>query len=380
MQLKHSLMLCQFLAATTLLSEDYISVQYMGYDEDSGRTTIMAPSIEISKDFGVDYNLKANFIHDAISGASPTWYDSTSGASVTVNKHTLNPDHIVYDNIDYEEHRNALGATLTSRFASRDELSIGFHYSNEHDYSSFEGSAEYLYYLDSSKNRSLSIGGSYQSNEVIIECSLNTGDCDGSSGASVRSSVNVVSGEIGFTQILDKTSLIKASVFYIGEEGYLSNPYMRVVRNYATTPTITKESKPDSRSAYGTLLQYTKSFYDVLSMQLSYRFYNDDWKLMSHTANSALYYEYNDALLFGAGFRYYHQSEASFYSDQIDYFTDEQYASSDRRMSQFDAFDYMIMGSYDISHDLSINLSLNYYDQPDHFNALSYSAAFIYKF
>ena len=155
---------------------------------------------------------------------------------------------------------------------------------------------------------------------------------------------------------------------------------MRVVRNYATAPTITEETKPDSRSAYGTLLQYTKSFYDVVSMQLSYRFYNDDWKLMSHTANSALYYEYNDALLLGAGFRYYHQSEASFYSDQIDYFTDEQYASSDRRMSQFDAFDYMIMGSYDISHDLSINVSLNYYDQPDHFNALSYSAGFIYKF
>ena len=109
-------------------------------------------------------------------------------------------------------------------------MTIGGNYSTEHDYDSTELSTEYLHYLDSSKNQSITIGGSYQKNDVSIYCKLNTGACDSSSGASEKiKDLEVITTEIGFTQILDKTSLIKGSIFYINEDGYLSNPYMRVV-------------------------------------------------------------------------------------------------------------------------------------------------------
>jgi len=40
MQLRLSLVTCSLLALSSLGAEDYVSIQYMSYDEDSGRTTI----------------------------------------------------------------------------------------------------------------------------------------------------------------------------------------------------------------------------------------------------------------------------------------------------------------------------------------------------
>jgi hypothetical protein len=92
MQLRLSVVASSILLSSYAIAEDFVSVQYMSYDEDSGRTTISTPIIEINKDFGADYTLNASFTNDTVSGASPTYYDSASGASAKV------PDGVVYSN------------------------------------------------------------------------------------------------------------------------------------------------------------------------------------------------------------------------------------------------------------------------------------------
>jgi len=381
MQLKLSLITCSLLATTSLMAEDYVTIEYMGYDEESGRTTISTPSIEINKDFGADYTLNLSVAHDSVSGASPIFHDSSSGASAKIPDGTINPNDIEYSNVDYEDERTAVGVNLTKRFESRDELTVGGNYSKEHDYESKEMSIEYLHYLDSSKNQSISIGTSYQKNDVSVYCSLNTDECDSSSGASEKvKDLDVISSEIGFTQTIDKTSQLKASLFYISEDGYLSNPYMRVVREYNTNPKITEDKKPNSRKAYGALFQYSKALNEKLTTVSSYRFYTDDWDISSHTLKSELYYEFNDKLTTGVGLRYYTQSEAEFYNSSMDYFTNQTHASSDRRMSSFDSLNYKLSGDYKISSDISVNASLNYYDQPDYFDAFYYNVGVKYLF
>ncbi len=363
------------------MAEDYVSVEYMGYDKESGRTTISTPSIEINKDFGADYTANLSVMHDSVSGATPIYHDSSSGASAKIPEGTIYKNDIEYSDVDYEDERTAVTLSLTKRFESRDELTIGGNYSKEHDYESKEMSVEYLHYLDSSKNQSISIGTSYQKNDVSVYCSLNTDECDSSSGASEKvKTLDVFSAEIGFTQVIDKTSQLKSSLFYINEDGYLSNPYMRVVRDYNRNPKLTQEEKPDSRKAYGALVQYSKALSDRLTTVSSYRFYSDDWEINSHTLNGELYYEFNDKLTTGVGLRYYTQSEAKFYNASADYFTDQTYASSDRRMSSFDSLNYKLSGDYKISSDISINASLNYYDQPDYFSAFYYNLGVKYKF
>ncbi len=383
MQLKTrlSIVTCSLLLASSLAAEDYVSVQFLQYDESDDRTSISSPSIEISKDLGVDYNLKVGLTTDSVSGASPTWYDSTSGASAYSREKGIHKDDVKYDNVEYDDKRVAINALLTTRFASRDELKLGLNYSHENDYEAREVSAEYLHYLGANKNQSLSFGLSYQANSVDVVCIENSA-CDGSSGASgMTSDIDVISTEVGFTQIIDQDSLAKASLFYIGEDGYLSNPYMNVVRETGPNSSIVDvvaESKPDKRVAYGATLQYTVALTDRLSSNNRYRFYSDDWDIMSHTLSSELYYALGKSWLFGAGVRFYTQSEAEFYD--AGYFSDEEHASSDERMRAFEAVGYKINATYKISQAVSVNAGLNYYDQQDSFNATYYNAGLKYSF
>ncbi len=390
---KLSLFTCSLLSFSTAQAEDYVSVQYVHYDEESGRTTVMSPALEVSKDFGTDYTLKASFVLDSISGASPSWYDASSGASA-FSRGSTSTDNVTYGNIEYDDTRTAGSIALTTRFASRDELTVGYSRSYESDYEANELSAEYLYNLDSSRNRTLSFGLSYQFNRVLVEeyTSANNrlrdddddDDYDSSSGASQSFDINVLTAELGFTQVLNANALAKASVFFINEDGYLSNPYMNVVRNYnlnnSGTAEVTAENKPDTRTSYGLTLQYIAALSDTISSNTSYRFYNDDWGIVSHTINTELYYEYGDNWMFGAGLRYYVQSEADFYNANKDYFTDETYASSDRRMSDFDALSYKVSARYRVSNDWSVNTGVTYYDQSKHFDAIYYTLGLKYSF
>jgi hypothetical protein len=384
MQLRVSLIASSLLIASSVsASDDYIHIQYLGYDEDSGRTTIDTPAIEINKNLGADYTLNASFVYDSVSGASPTYYDASSGASATLPPGNSLQSDIVYGDIPYEEERLALAASLTKRFASRDELNIGYSYSDEDDYTSNEVSLEFLHYLDETKNSSITIGGSYQKNDVGIYCFMGNSECDsvsGASGVTKEEDLDVYNLEIGYTRILNKTSVIKGSLFYINEDGYLSNPYMRVVRNYYSNPKITEERKPDTREAYGATIEFSKEINPKVDTIISYRFYDDSWDIMSHTLDVRLYYTWNDKFISGFNLRGYTQTKAEFFSGRRDYFTNEKYASSDRRVSDMDSYNISTTLDYKINADLVLNLGIGYYDQLDYFDSFYYNAGLKYYF
>ena len=397
MQLKNkiSIAAATLLVASTLMAEDYVSVQYVQYDESDDRASISSPSVEISKDFGVDYTLKVGLTLDSLTGASPTWYDVNEyDATTEASSHTRYLGATVgderYGQIDYKDDRTAVSALLTKRFASRDELSVGVNHSSENDYEANELSAEYLHFLDSSKNQSISAGVSYQANKVEVSCHENyknysalEGRCDSTTAASELLDINVIATEVGFTQVIDENSLAKVSLFGASEDGYLSNPYMNVVREYsANMVDIIAENKPDTRLSYGATAQYTRAFSDTLTSNTIYRLYSDDWGIMSHTISTELYYELGSSWIFGGGFRYYTQSEADFYKSgkNGDYFGDEAIASSDERMREFDAIGYKLSAEHKITKKLSANVGYNFYDQKDTFNATYYNVGVKYKF
>jgi len=371
---KLSLAASMVLVAMNAAAEDYINVEFMQYDESDSRVSVSAPSLEINKDFGADYTLNVDVVLDSVSGASPTYYDAdaSSGASAYNRRSSSN---IKYDNIEFEENRVAGSATLTTRFENRDELNIGVSYSSESDFYSYEGSASYLHYLDSSHNQSLSFGGSYQSNEVLIKNCMDNSNCvDASSGASQKMTNDAYNLQLAFSQVIDETSVANIGLFYTAESGYLSSPYHNIVRNGNF---IEAEKKPEDRAGYGLKLSYQKALSDTLYGQLSYKYYIDDWDINSHTIDSHLYYEIGDSLRLGAGLRYYNQSEAEFYAEG---FTTEVFASSDFRVSSFDAFTYKASLDYEITKDLSYNLGANYYDQSTGLSATFFTTGIKYKF
>ncbi len=367
------------LGATLLSAEDYVQVQFIGYDEDSGRTTVLTPQVEIAYDYSADYSFKLSFGADAISGASPTFYDAASGASAGSRAMTTQ-SNVVWNDIEYDDVRKFASLAVTKRFETRDELIAGINYSGESDYYSGELSVSYLHYLDSSKNQAVTIGGAYQKNQVLVPCFEGDSQCDAASGSSQRFDIDLFNVEIGFTQVIDKTSLVKISLFGAKEDGFLSNPYMNVVRNYNVAPRIEGERKPDTRGSYGAMLWYAKALNDAVAVIGDYRYYRDDWEIDSHTLNLELNYDPGDKWGFGAGIRYYTQSAAKFYSGDKAYFTDQKYASSDRRMSSFDAYTYKATAEYRWRKDLGLNAGVSYYNQPDWFDAIYYTIGVKYSF
>ena len=183
----------------------------------------------------------------------------------------------------FDEDRASGAVALTKRLANRDELTLSYSKSYESDYDSNTFSFNYLKWADESKNRSFDISTTYQNNTILIKrCDPFNYACSNSdaiSGASSEQDSSLLHLQLGMTQIIDKSSLAKISLFYATEEGYLSNQYYNVVKNGNT---VEAEQKPDERTSYGFGLKYLKNFGD-LTTKLGYAYYNDDWEMDAHT-------------------------------------------------------------------------------------------------
>jgi len=377
MQLKNSyLKLSQITAiaiitSNALYAENYVTVEYLQYDENDGRVSVSAPTLSINYDIGTDYTIKGDFVFDAVTGATPSWQpDSESGASSRDNSGDYE-----YKNQKFNEGRTASSLMLTTRFDNRDELYTSVDISRESDFYSNTVSAEYMHYTDTSHNQSLNLGASYSLNE-ILSYKYDTG-----SGASSRETSSSINIQGGITQVLSGTSSMKAELFVIADDGYLTNPHATIVRNYNTVnQKLLTENRPDTRLAYGLSLKYITLFNDNISYQTNYRFYTDDWNIDSHTLDNDLYYTMKKSFTFGLGIRYYTQSEASFYNHSKDFFTNQEFASSDERLSDFDALTYKASIDFKQNDKISYNLGAQFYSQSTGLDATMFTTGLKYKF
>lgn len=365
------------------MAEDSVSIHYLYYDEDSGRTTVKTPSLQISKDFGLDYSVDFSYSYDTLSGASPTFYDAASGASAKAPEGVVYSDAVRYDNVPYSDNRRAYGLQLTRRMPqSRDELNIGLNYSKERDYIAKEVTISFMHYLDSYKNSSLTYGFAYQHNTPKVACSFNPKECDSVSGASGVVNKRMESYQIsfGYSQIIDSKSEYKLSLFGIFENGYLSNPYMKVVRdNNGFSAQIVPENKPPTRNAIGVDVEYKKAWQNDMFTKLYYRFYHDDWDIDSHTVNIEMTKDMQK-FSYGGGVRWYRQSRAFFYSGTKDYFTNQIYASSDRRMDSFASSGFYLCLRYRQNDKIEWSVDGGWYNQPKFYHSSYFGIGVKYRY
>ncbi len=361
--------------ATTLslYAEDYVSVEYLQYNENNDRVSVMAPSLSLSMDIGTDYNIKADLVNDSVSGATPTYKDSVSGASATSSS-----GDFIYGNQAFTDNRTAGSLFLTKRLENRDELTFGVDVSSESDYESQTGSLEYMHYTDKSHNRAIIAGVGFTVNEIV---SRGTDVVSGASSDSREESSNSINFELGLSQVLTQKSAIKVTAFGIKDSGYLTNPHANVVRDYnAFNRRLVTENRPDSRIAYGADVQLVTKLLEDVSLLAEYRYYSDDWQVTSNTFDSNLYYKLNKSFTFGTGLRYYSQTGAFFYSGAKDYFTSQQYASSDERLSAFSAYTYKGSIDFKQTKKLSYNVGLEWYTQSTALQATSILTGVKYKY
>jgi len=354
------------------LGEDLVAIQLQQYQENDERIEVRDGKLSIDHDFGPNHTLSAEYDWDTISGASPAW-DSLTGASATVSSDattgatpcvdedgvyyeycrdtreisgiigdgSLDLNDFAYRNVPLEDERNSLAFLYVYRTPTkRNELSLGASYSKEEDFKNAGVSAEFLIYTDRTKNRSVTSGISYMKNNAYdyLEEKWNNFD--------------LVNAQVGITQVFDAETVAKFNIFYILEDGHLSNPYFNVVRriNVALEEGDTyfkyylfRDSRPDKREGGGVSMQLAKSIADNSSFQLAYRYYQDRWDVQSHTVETKVYYRLNEKLRISPGLRYYTQSEASFFKahdaeTQGNVFSEHGFGTADHRLGDYDSW------------------------------------------
>lgn len=363
-------------------SSDEIAFKQMKYSESDDRIEIDYTLLDFKKDFGTDYTLSTSISYDSISGGTPVW-DSISGASSKKTSDVVSgasacidesgnyickdtrSDEIIgdgkldmsdfkYRNVQIKDTRKAISTSLTKRTTRRDEINVGFSYSKEEDFKSLEGSLSYLYNIDRSRNSSITIGASFQSNSAFHYLDKKWKDFD------------IVNTQIGFSHIFTKYTVAQINYFNIRQSGVLSNPYQTIIRKMNVSNSSTpiykyyraKEKRPNKKHQEGITLNLVSKLHKKIAWHGDYRFYKDDWGVKSHTFTTNLYYNFAPSWTLMPLIRYYTQSEASFYKDHKakDFtFNSSDYGSADERLAKYNGTTYSLGLEKKINKKLSCN-------------------------
>ncbi|MBF0613749.1 MAG: DUF3570 domain-containing protein [Magnetococcales bacterium] len=332
---------------------DKIGFKQMRYHESDDRISVNYSLLEIQKEIGTDHSVRATLSFDTISGGTPIWVDAVSGASgsataqadgrITVLQNwvdeetnetrtveaggNISKNGFVYRNTQLEDERRAINLRLTRRTPDRDEITIGGNYSEESDFTSKEGSLSYLYNLDASRNRSITLASSYQLNTAFHPLYATWKD------------FHVIQTQLGYTHTFSKYSLGQLNLFHSRQSGTLSNPYQTILRFYTTDGLFWRavEMRPDTRTSSGISGTLVTKIFDDTALHSSYRFYSDDWKMDSHTLEWIAHTRLDEDWVISPMLRYYTQNQAFFHKSGAsgDHFNDIEFGSVDQRLGDY---------------------------------------------
>lgn len=190
---------------------------------------------------------------------------------------------------------------------------------------------------------------------------------------------------VSFSQILTKS--IQGSLFFdlVAQEGLLSTPYHRVY--FADRPNSfiedfqladDNENLPTSRFKLpiGARLNFYINEYIVIRSY--YRYYYDDWGIISHTASIELPIKVASKFTIAPLYRYYSQTESDHFAPKEVHLSTDKYYTSDYDLSAFDANQFGVAIKYtDIFTKAkiwkfglkSIDLRYNHYQRSNDLNA-----------
>ena len=320
--------------AETAPDQGEINLMYLDYrDWQPGfdRITVHSPSVEVMVPIAGDWSIEGSLVSDSISGATPLYHSSISGASTM------------------HDHRVAQDLTVTHYF-SQGTLSIGGAHSGEDDYQARTESVNGTLSTES-KNTTLNFGIAFD-NDVY-----NPRD-----NAVVNAPIHSTSTTIGVTQILTPRDIAQLSFSHTSEEGYLSDPYKFF------------DFRPDERSENVVALRWNH-YFDATSgtARLGYRYYTDTWQIRSHTLDA----EYVQPLPYGwtvtPDARLYTQSAAYFYVNPV-YdpnigapfplgYVVGSLVSEDPRLSAFGAVTWGLKLEKKIAKDFKLSFKIDTYEQ-----------------
>jgi len=316
--------------------EGVVTVKLQAYkDSQPGleRIKVIAPSVHLLLPIAGAWSVEATAVQDNISGASPRWHTSISGAS------------------RMEDRRTAADVKLT-RYFDRAAVALRYSYSNENDYRSNAMALDARF--SSADNNTTFAAGLATSRDTINPVNELV----------INERKEVSEGMIGVTQALSKNDLAQVNLTHVRGRGYFNDPYKLV------------DQRPRSKNQTIALVRWNHFFEgNSTTLRSSYRFYNDSFGVQAHTAVVEWVVPLSERFVITPSTRYYTQRKASFYFDPVyDPEIGEPYPagyslsppkhySADARLSSYGAFTVGSKFEWRIDKLWSVDLKYEFYQQ-----------------
>lgn len=347
------------------------------YKESGGRVQAIEPSVTASYDFGNQHRLSLGVIYDSLTGASPngavpstqsqnfvtpikigstkTSVTSASGGSTIISipltpgqlaqaafgrQYTVDAGKLPVDP-GFKDQRIAANLDWSQPMFEGSTIGFGAGFSHEHDYQSL-GAHTRLAQDFNDKNTTVSLALNYEHDTSrplggipVPFTSMSPqwkGPNDGKNG---------VDAVLGVTQIMNRFWLTQFNYSYSWSNGYQNDPYrvISVVAPLTGLPVDNLyESRPEKRRRQS-LYWDNRIHMDRDVLDLSLRYFWDDWGVHSITADISDRFSFARRWFIEPHGRFYHQDAASFYQR---YLVQGQprpaNATSDTRLGTFNAY------------------------------------------
>ncbi len=306
--------------------EDMPREKQSGATSDTERYTIDTHQLRVVRPWGDTYDLTVDLLYETMSGASP-WYVLPNPDPNQSEK----PLQVMSGASGIEDTRKDVLAKVRKIYDdSAGAVSLG--YSTEDDYTSVNMALEGVWELDDKqKTVTLGIGGSDDDIEPV--------DTHRFPGRVEHETKTSISAYAGLSMVIDAQTIVQSSVSFTRQNGFLSDPYKLAF----VSGTLVQDSRPDGREQFTWLTRLRRFFPEWLgALHADYRFYDDDWGVESHTIDLGWHQNFSGQLQLIPSIRYYTQSQAYFYAPYYNAPRNDNFASSDYRLSPYGALSFRL--------------------------------------
>jgi hypothetical protein len=314
--------------AQSMPDQGIFSVNYLDYRDwqpGADRMSVKSPSFYVLAPFADKWTFEGSVVYDAMSGASPLYFNTLSGASGT----------------GITEYRTAGDAKFT-RYFDHYSVGVGGAYSHERDYISRAGSLDVRWWT-ADHNTTFAFGLAGNADYIHPAArELDNGR---------RHTLDFLAG---VTQNLSPVDIVQSNITYSTGHGYYSDHYKLI------------DTRPDERRVWAWLTRYNHRFAQPdATLQLGYRYLNDSFGGDSHAFDVAWVQSLPGNVALTPSFRYYTQGAADFFFGPPfpQGFQSGQSYTADTRLSAFGAMTAGIKLSKLLADGWSIDVSFDFYRQ-----------------
>jgi hypothetical protein len=317
--------------AQTAPDAGVIELKYLDYRDwqpGADRMAVRSPSFYLLKPLSDTLAVEAALVHDAMSGASPLYFNTLSGAS----------------GIGITEYRTAGDVKVTQYFNGA-AVGVGGAVSSERDYLSRAFSLDVRFSTaDRNRTYAFGLGGTADTINSV-------------NGVAVEQHRNSLEYLVGVTQVLSADTIVQSNLTYYSGHGYYSDPYKPL------------DDRPDRRRILAWLTRYNRHFADSDgTLRLSYRYLHDSFGSVASALEATWVQPLPHGWSAAPGVRYYTQSAADFYLNPPfpAGYVFGQFYTADTRLSAFGAFTAGVNVTKALSDRWSASVKLEFYRQrPD---------------